>query len=133
MNHRRVIELRLVIGGDVQQLGGHVAREHVRLELLREDGPPHVLPSRLSRRRALAFGDRRQLPPGEIAHLPLLALRKLVEAENAGKGLPAFSSHLYELARRHSGRIYTPTRRLVGPAEKPRGLCPRGRLNPLGL
>ena len=43
LHHRRVVELRLRIGGRVQQLRGHLAGEHVRLELLHDDRPP--LPS----------------------------------------------------------------------------------------
>ena len=43
LHHRRVVELRLRIGRDVQQLRRHLAGEHVGLELLREHGTPHVL------------------------------------------------------------------------------------------
>ena len=42
LHHRRVVELRLGVGRDVQELGGHLAGEHVRLELLGEDRAPHV-------------------------------------------------------------------------------------------
>ena len=51
LHHRRVVELRLGVGRDVQELRGHVAGEHVRLELLREDGAPHVAPAGLPLRR----------------------------------------------------------------------------------
>ncbi len=47
LHHRRVVELGLVVGRDVQELRGHVTGEHVRLELLREDGTPEVLAARL--------------------------------------------------------------------------------------
>ena len=83
LHHRRVVELRLGIGRDVQELRGHLAGEHVGLELLREDGAPHVASARAALRRALALGDRRELVPGQVAHLPLLALGELVEAQDA--------------------------------------------------
>ena len=52
-------------------------------------------------RRALALGDRRELAPGEVAHLPLLALRELVEAQDAGERLAVVGAHLDQLVRRH--------------------------------
>ena len=105
LHHRRVVELRLVVGRDVQELRGHVAREHVRLELLGQDRAPHVLAPSLPLRRSLPLGDGRQLAPREVPDLPLLPLRQIVEAEDAGESLAALGGHLDQLARRHPGRL----------------------------
>src|SRR2546422_803947 len=83
LHHRRVVELRLVIGRDVEELGGHLAGELVRLELLRDHGTPQVAPASDLLRRALRLRDRRDLAPGQVANLPLGALGQLVEAEDA--------------------------------------------------
>ena len=64
LHHRRVVELRLDVGRDVQQLRRHVAREHVRLQLLGQHRAPHVLAPRLALRRPFALGNRRELAPG---------------------------------------------------------------------
>ena len=64
LHHRRVVELRLDVGRDVQQLRRHVAREHVRLQLLGQHRAPHVLAPRLALRRPFALRDRRELAPG---------------------------------------------------------------------
>ena len=51
-----------------------------------------------------ALGDRRELVPGQVAHLPLLLLRELVEAQDARVGLA--------LARAGSTTCRWPSRRL---------------------
>ena len=50
-------------------------------------------------RRALALRDRRQLAPRQVAHLPLLALRELVEAEDARERLALVLLLIDRLAR----------------------------------
>src|SRR5438309_1334707 len=70
LHHRRVVELGLVVGRDVEELRGHLAGELVRLQLLRDHRPPHVAPASDLLRRTFCFGDRRDLAPGEVADLP---------------------------------------------------------------
>src|SRR6185437_9738718 len=55
----------------------------VVLQLLRDDGAPHVPPACDLLRRALCLGDRRDLPPRHVADLPFRTLGQLVETENA--------------------------------------------------
>jgi hypothetical protein len=85
LHHRRVVELRLVVGCQVQELPGHRDGELVGLELLRDHRAPHrpspLLPLRGGTGACLR--DRRDLPPGHVPHLPLLLLRELVEAQDA--------------------------------------------------
>jgi hypothetical protein len=65
-----------------EELRRHLDRELVRLELLCDDGPPHVPPAGLALWRAAQLGDRRPLAPRQVAHLPLGVLRELVEPED---------------------------------------------------
>ncbi|MGZ8687626.1 MAG: hypothetical protein ACXWZP_04295, partial [Gaiellaceae bacterium] len=69
----------------VEQLAGHHHRELVGLELLGDHRAPHSLPALLALGRGSGprLGDRRDLAPRQVAHLPLLLLRELVEAEDA--------------------------------------------------
>ena len=105
LHHRRVVELRLGVGRDVQELRGHLAGEHVGLELLREDGAPHVASPRAALRRALPLRDRRELVPGQVAHLPLLLLGELVEAQDACVGLALARDRLDDLLGSHARRL----------------------------
>src|ERR671922_584377 len=105
LHQRRVVELRLVVGRDVEQLRRHLAREHVRLQLLREDGAPHVLAARLPLRAAPALRNRRHLPPRQVADLPLLLLRELVEAQDAGEAVALAGRVLNDLGRGHARRL----------------------------
>ena len=79
---------------------GHLAGEHVGLQLLREHGAPHVLAPPLPLRRSLPFGNRRELAPGEIAHLPFLTLGKLVEAHDAAERVALVCLLFDDLSRR---------------------------------
>ena len=108
LHHRRVVELRLGIGRDVQQLGGHLAGELVGLQLLREHRAPHVLPTRLALRAPLPFRDRRDLAPGEVAYLPFLLFGELVEAQNACVGAPILLCCLDDLLGGHRRHIIVP-------------------------
>ena len=85
LHHRRVVELRLAMRRQVEQLRRHLDRELVRLQLLGDhrapDGLAPLLPLRRGARAGL--GDRRDLAPRHVPHLPLLLLRQLVEAEDA--------------------------------------------------
>ena len=101
LDHGRVVELCLDVRRNVEKLRGHIAREHVRLELLRQHGAPHVATPSLALRRAFPLGDRRHLAPGKIAHLPFASLRELVEPQDLGEGLTAFVLHLDQLTRCH--------------------------------
>ena len=83
LHHRRVIELRLVVGRDREELGCHLDGELVGLELLRDHGAPEVAPARELLRRARVLRDRRDVAPREVAHLPLGPLRELVVPVNA--------------------------------------------------
>jgi hypothetical protein len=89
LDHRRVVELRLAVRGEVEQLGGHLDRELVCLELLRDHRAPDGAAALLSLRRGAGAGlrDRRDVAPGDVPHLPLLLLRELVEAEDAAAPL----------------------------------------------
>src|SRR5204863_10038814 len=100
--------LRLRVRRDVQELRGHLAGEHVGLQLLREDGAPHVAPARPALVSAFALRDRRDLAPGQVAHLPLLPLRSLVEATNARKGLALLALLVDHLPRRHEADHMVP-------------------------
>src|SRR5919109_209968 len=102
---RRGVELRPLVGRDVEQLRRHLAREHVRLQLLREDGAPHVLAARLPLRAAPALRNRRHLTPRQVADLPLLLLRELVEAQDAGEAVALAGRVLNDLGRGHARRL----------------------------
>ena len=69
----------------VEQLAGHHHGELVGLQLLRDHRPPDRLPALLllGRGARARLRDRRELAPGEVADLPFLLLRQLVEAEDA--------------------------------------------------
>jgi hypothetical protein len=82
LHHRRVVELRLVIGRHAKELRRHLDRELVGLELLRDDGAPHVPPAGELLGAALVLRDRRSVVPREFAHLPLGALGQLVVTED---------------------------------------------------
>ena len=137
LHHRRVVELRLGVGRDVEQLRGHLAGEDVRLELLGEHRAPHVPAPGLPHRRALALRDRRQLAPGQVAHLPLLALGQLVEAQDAGERLALVRLLVDHLLGRHQQELIPPELKLRGRARKwPRKNDPdsiKARQEALGL
>ena len=72
-----------MVGRDREELRRHLDRELVGLQLLRDHGAPEVAPPRELLRRAGVLGDRRDLAPRQIAHLPLGPLRELVVAVDA--------------------------------------------------
>src|SRR5439155_9202782 len=61
-----------------EELRRHLDRELVGLQLLRDHRAPDVAAARLLLGRALRLRDRRQLVPGQVAHLPLSPLRERV-------------------------------------------------------
>ena len=83
LHHRRVVELRLGVGRDREELGRHLDGELVGLQLLRDHRPPEILAARELLRRARVLGHRRQLAPRQVARLPFGALRELVEPHDA--------------------------------------------------
>ena len=90
-----------VIGRDVEQLRGHLASQLVGLQLLRDHRAPHVATARNLLRTALRLGDRRDLAPRQVPHLPLLPLGELVEAEDTGERLALFALLVHDLLGRH--------------------------------
>src|SRR5262249_34585346 len=78
LHERRVVELRLVVRREREELRRHLDRELVGLQLLGDHRAPDVAAPRLLLRRALRLGDRRQVVPGQVAPVPLGALRKRV-------------------------------------------------------
>ena len=85
--------------------GGHLAGEHVRLQLLREHRAPHVLRRAWRCRRALALRDRRSSPQGRSRTCHSCALRELVEAENAGERLALLAFLVDDLLGRHRWQL----------------------------
>src|SRR4029077_12447867 len=101
----RVVELRLRVGRDVQQLRRHLAGEHVGLELLGEHRAPHVPTPCLALRRALALRDRRYVTPGQVSNLPFLTFRQLIEAQQAGERLALEVISIDDLLGRHQREL----------------------------
>ena len=84
LHHRRVVEARLRVGRRREQLRRHLAREDVGLQLLHDHRAPDVATARLPLGRPLPLRHERDLAPRHVVHLPLLVLREVVEAEDAG-------------------------------------------------
>src|SRR5919106_2922759 len=121
LRHRRVVELRLVMGSELEQLRRHLDRERVGLELLGDDGAPDALAARPLLVGAPRLRDRRLLLPREIAHLPLVALGEPVVAEDA---VPALRARLLPLRRRsrlaaHRPQLTKSIRRVSGAMAQP--------------
>src|SRR5207302_8466033 len=83
------------------------------LRLLREAPAPAAPRPRRPPRRALALRHRRDLAPRHVAPLPLLVLRKLVEAQDAGVFAPVFAllRNGFRAHRRDLNRSHRPSRR----------------------
>src|SRR2546430_7629523 len=79
LHHGRVVEPRLGVRRGVQELGRHLAREHVGLELLHDDRPPDVAPPGLPLRRSLAFRNRSEEHTSELQSQSNLVCRLLLE------------------------------------------------------
>src|SRR5207248_11206978 len=115
-----------VVGSDVQELRRHLAGELVRLQLLRDYRAPHVSSARLLLRRPFRLGNRRDLAPGQIAHLPFGTLGELVEAQDARVRRRVFVGLLDYRLGRHSGwRLSSRSKGIRGGRRKTRHVRPR--------
>ena len=94
LHHRRVVELRLRIGRHAEELRRHLDRQLVRLQLLGDDGAPHVVPARSLLRAALVLRHWRRVVPGQVAYLPFGPFGQFVVAEDPFVGRAVLGDRL---------------------------------------